>query len=241
MAKLACRAMDAAFIILPLLRTIQSSRMMPYFIPFHSNSLPAHLSSQAVYSFDYTGHGRTPSYLTHPGDVGTAGWNGLVTAAAALVEREVGAYGSDAPCPPVLVFGHSLGSMVAFLAIDILCQRATAAASKLADAKGGGAGGDDDVIKRRALVATACVPTAVAMSGLPLRPGPAVAAPFRLECLNCVPLHCGNVARGLGACMEVLAPRAPNSPVKVSCLTHDDARLAIVARDFYHHKVGVHF
>lgn len=204
----------------------------------YSTSLPAQLSYQAVYSFDYTGHGRTPSYLTHPGDVGTAGWNGLVTAAAALVEREVGAYGSDAPCPPVLVFGHGLGSMVAFLAIDILCQRATAATSELADVKGGA---DDDAIKRSADGAAACVPTAVVLSGLPLRPGPAVAAPFRLECLNCVPLHCGNVARGLGACMEALAPRAPNSPVKVNCLTHDDARLAIVARDFYHHKVGVHF
>ena len=184
-----------------------------------------------MYSFDYTGHGRTPSYLTHPGDVGTAGWNGLVTAAAALIEREVGAYGEDAPCPPVLVFGHSLGSMVAFLAVDLLCQRATAAACKLAD---------DDASKRSAAVAAACEPTAVALSGLPLRPGPAVAAPFRLECLNCVPLHCGYVARGLGACMEALAPRAPNSPVKVSCLTHDEARLAIVARDFYHHKVCMH-
>jgi pimeloyl-ACP methyl ester carboxylesterase len=212
-----------------------------------------------VFSFDYTGHGRTPSYLTSPGDVGSAGWRGLVAAAVALVEREVAAFGlvdahnplagggggggggtvSPPVCPPVLVFGHSLGSVVAFLAVDELCQRATAAAAALAYAPSGTSSPNAaaDAATRRAAMARACVPGRVVLSGLPLRPGPAVAAPFRLECLNCVPLHCGTVARGVGACMEAVAPRAPNSPVKVNCLTHDAARLALVAGDFYHFKV----
>mmetsp|Transcript_9429 Transcript_9429/g.18562 ORF Transcript_9429/g.18562 Transcript_9429/m.18562 type:complete len:361 (-) Transcript_9429:57-1139(-) len=167
-----------------------------------------------VHALDHAGHGKSPSYATAPGDVGAAGWKGLVAAAVALVRETVqGGKNWENKLPPIIIFGHSLGSLVAFHVADELCQNPTVSPSPLV-----------------------IVPSTVVLMGFPTRPGPSAAAPFNLECCNCIPLHCGNFARVVGGCMEVLGPKLPNSPVNVNHLTHDEERLAIVQRDAFHYK-----
>ena len=157
----------------------------------------------AVFTLDFRGHGRSPSYETAPGDIGAPGWRGLVESAVGLVRAESG--GGDAlPC---VVFGHSMGALVAFHCVEALRH------------DGGGA-----------------QPDAVVLSGIPTRAGPAAAAPFGFQCLNCIPLHCSRFATAIADATAALAPQAPNSPIDGSKLTHDGELMVLVARDHYHNK-----
>jgi len=60
----------------------------------------------AVVANDHRGHGRTAGSPDRHGDLGAAGWTGLVDDMALVTARAR----SDAPGVPVVVLGHSMGS-----------------------------------------------------------------------------------------------------------------------------------
>jgi alpha-beta hydrolase superfamily lysophospholipase len=68
-------------------------------------ALTAH--GYAVYANDHRGHGRTAGTVERQGQLGTAGWNGLVDDMAALTTR----IREELPGIPLVVMGHSMGSM----------------------------------------------------------------------------------------------------------------------------------
>lgn len=61
-----------------------------------------------VYSNDQRGHGVTVRSRSQLGDFGEAGWSGLVVDLLAVVERAR----AEHPGRPILLLGHSMGSMV---------------------------------------------------------------------------------------------------------------------------------
>lgn len=62
-----------------------------------------------VYANDHRGHGATVRTADQLGDYGDAGWAGLVAGQRAVIEKAK----ADHPGLPVLLLGHSMGSMVA--------------------------------------------------------------------------------------------------------------------------------
>ncbi|MEQ9143037.1 MAG: alpha/beta hydrolase [Parvibaculaceae bacterium] len=62
-----------------------------------------------VYANDHRGHGATVRSADQLGDYGDAGWPGLVADQRAVIEKAK----ADHPGLPVLLMGHSMGSMVA--------------------------------------------------------------------------------------------------------------------------------
>lgn len=59
-----------------------------------------------VYANDHRGHGRTAGGVENHGDLGAAGWQGLVDDIGTLVGRAR----TDHPGKPLALFGHSMGS-----------------------------------------------------------------------------------------------------------------------------------
>jgi alpha-beta hydrolase superfamily lysophospholipase len=59
-----------------------------------------------VYANDHRGHGRTAGSVDRHGDLGTAGWNGLVDDLALVSARAR----AEHPDVPLVLFGHSMGS-----------------------------------------------------------------------------------------------------------------------------------
>jgi len=59
-----------------------------------------------VYANDHRGHGRTAGGPERHGDLGAAGWNGLVDDLGSLNQRARGEH----PDTPLVMFGHSMGS-----------------------------------------------------------------------------------------------------------------------------------
>lgn len=63
-------------------------------------------SGYVVYANDHRGHGRTAGPADNHGDLGPAGWRGLVDDLGALNEHAR----SEHPDTPLVMFGHSMGS-----------------------------------------------------------------------------------------------------------------------------------
>ncbi len=61
-----------------------------------------------VYANDHRGHGQTVQKHEQLGEYGEAGWNGLIADQQGVIERAR----TDFPGIPVILFGHSMGSMV---------------------------------------------------------------------------------------------------------------------------------
>ena len=59
-----------------------------------------------VYANDHRGHGRTAGIADRHGDLGTAGWSGLIDDMAALTARAR----AEHPGIPLVLLGHSMGS-----------------------------------------------------------------------------------------------------------------------------------
>jgi acylglycerol lipase len=156
-----------------------------------------------VFAIDHFGHGRSPGYTEGAeGDVGEKGFfDGVVANAVDLVNIE--SAGKDLP---VFIFGHSMGSMCAFLTAHTLATNASMP-----------------------------TPKGVVLSGFAMNPGPASNSPFGLACLGCIVYCCDGVfARAIARLTAKLAPLAPNSPLDVSKTTRDKKMVMKTTLDQLH-------
>ncbi|MEZ5168069.1 MAG: alpha/beta hydrolase [Acidimicrobiales bacterium] len=68
----------------------------------------------AVYGIDHRGHGRTAARAGTPGVARPGGWEAMVDDLGALAER----IAADRPGVPIVLFGHSMGSLLAQRALQ---------------------------------------------------------------------------------------------------------------------------
>ncbi|KAK3279579.1 hypothetical protein CYMTET_12543 [Cymbomonas tetramitiformis] len=106
----------------------------------------------------------------------------------------------------IIIFGHSMGALLAFHIVHALRERPDAPH-----------------------------PDMVILCGIAMDAGPSAAAPFGCKCLNCIPLYCGPLARGIGWAIEKVDPQGSNSPIDGSQCTHDSQNLELRKQDFYHY------
>lgn len=155
-----------------------------------------------VFAIDHYGHGRSPGYSEGTeGDLGTDAFKGVVANAVSLVTTETAGKGL-----PFFIFGHSMGSMCAFLAAHTL-----------------------------ATTAGMPIPKGVILSGFVMNPGPASNSPWGIACLGCIVYCCGGIfARGIARVTASLVPLAPNSPLDTTKTTRDTKMVMKATLDKLH-------
>ncbi|CAM9268523.1 unnamed protein product [Chrysoparadoxa australica] len=168
----------------------------------------------AVYAHDHVGHGRSvprkdeedcPTLENGFGIVND--WNDMVNDSVHFINTK--AQEADVAELPILVLGHSMGSLIATETLAKLQRE-----------------GDEGVGVGKRISKTV-------ISGCAFHPGPASASPLGIRGLyfmNKLPA----LMRGLGSVFAKLDPKGPNAPVLRASLTHNQSVLDRIDKDALH-------